>query len=87
MFTCLYCKEVFEKKDLTIDHIIPKSKGGETNWMNVTTCCKSCNLQKADKIINPSPEVKKPSLRDLLKGQKVVEAKKFETDWQEYIVA
>jgi hypothetical protein len=55
--------------------------------MNVTTCCKSCNLQKADKIINPSPEVKKPSLRDLLKGQKVVEAKKFETDWQEYIVA
>ena len=34
MFTCQYCKNVFEKKDLTIDHIIPKSKGGETNWLN-----------------------------------------------------
>ena len=69
MFTCQYCKNVFEKKDLTIDHIIPKSKGGETNWLNVTTCCKSCNLSKADKIIDPSPEVKTPSLRDLIKGQ------------------
>ena len=87
MFTCQYCKNVFEKKDLTIDHIIPKSKGGETNWLNVTTCCKSCNLSKADKIIDPSPEVKTPSLRDLIKGQESTGIKKIETDWQEYIVA
>ena len=87
MFTCQYCKNVFEKKDLTIDHIIPKSKGGETNWLNVTTCCKSCNLSKADKIIDPSPEVKTPSLRDLIKGQESLGTKKIETDWQEYIVA
>ena len=44
MFTCKYCNDVFEKKDLTIDHIIPKSKGGETVWENVTTSCKACNL-------------------------------------------
>ena len=87
MFTCQYCKNVFEKKDLTIDHIIPKSKGGDTNWLNVTTCCKSCNLSKADKIIDPSPEVKTPSLRDLIKGQESIGIKKIETDWQEYIVA
>ena len=87
MFTSQYCKNVFEKKDLTIDHIIPKSKGGDTNWLNVTTCCKSCNLSKAYNIINPSPEVKAPSLRDLIKGQESLGRKKIETDWQEYIVA
>ena len=75
-----------EKKDLTIDHIIPKSKGGETNWLNVTTCCKSCNLSKADKIIDPSPEVKTPSLRSN-KRSRIYRIKKIETDWQEYIVA
>ena len=51
MYTCSYCTNVFEKKDLTIDHIIPKSKGGKTSWDNVTTSCKSCNISKADKIV------------------------------------
>ena len=40
-----------------------------------------------DKIIDPSPEVKAPSLRDLIKGQESLGRKKIETDWQEYIVA
>tara|TARA_B100000214_G_scaffold280023_1_gene209728 strand:- start:948 stop:1463 length:516 start_codon:yes stop_codon:yes gene_type:complete len=87
MFTCQYCNDVFEKKDLTIDHIIPKSKGGETVWENVTTSCKTCNLSKADKIIHPAPVVKIPSFRELLKGQEHIERKSIEKDWQEYIVA
>ena len=63
------------------------SLSGETNWLNVTTSCKSCNLSKADKIIDPTPEVKTPSLRDLMKGQESLGVKKIETDWYEYIVA
>lgn len=42
---CVYCKS---KRDLTIDHVIPKSKGGQDNWGNVVTACLKCNSLKAD---------------------------------------
>lgn len=43
---CQYCGS---KKQLTIDHIIPKSKGGKTNWTNLITACNRCNVSKGDK--------------------------------------
>lgn len=46
-FRCAYCGT--RTKELTIDHVIPKTKGGQTKWENVVSCCKSCNAQKGDK--------------------------------------
>lgn len=43
---CTYCGN---KKNLTIDHIIPKSKGGQNTWMNLVTCCSNCNRIKGDR--------------------------------------
>ena len=43
---CAYCGS---KKNLTIDHIIPKSRGGQNTWMNLVTCCSSCNRLKGDR--------------------------------------
>ncbi len=43
---CQYCGS---KKNLTIDHVIPKSKGGKTNWSNLITACNRCNVTKGDK--------------------------------------
>ena len=43
---CAYCGS---KRNLTIDHIIPKSRGGQNTWMNLVTCCSSCNRLKDDK--------------------------------------
>jgi 5-methylcytosine-specific restriction endonuclease McrA len=34
---------------LTVDHIHPKSRGGENTWLNLVTCCGSCNRKKGDK--------------------------------------
>lgn len=45
-YTCVYCGT---KKNLTIDHILPKSRGGKNTWLNMVTCCSSCNRQKGDK--------------------------------------
>lgn len=87
MFTCQYCTNVFEKRDLTIDHLIPRSKGGKTSWDNVTTSCKSCNISKADKILDNPPEASIPTYRDLLKGQEISIKDKIIEDWEEYIVA
>lgn len=44
--TCQYCGEPFEPNELTYDHVIPRSKGGPTDWTNVVTCCTKCNLKK-----------------------------------------
>ena len=43
---CQYCGTPFEQKDLTYDHVIPRSKGGQTEWTNVVTCCLACNFKK-----------------------------------------
>ena len=37
LYTCQYCGEVFEPKDLTIDHVIPKALGGKTNFENTVS--------------------------------------------------
>ena len=50
-FTCQYCAS---KKDLTFDHLLPKSKGGETNWENVVTACSTCNVKKGGRIYEKS---------------------------------
>lgn len=42
---CLYCGS---KKDLTVDHVIPKSQGGKTSWTNLATACRSCNSRKGN---------------------------------------
>lgn len=45
-YECVYCGS---HKNLTLDHVIPKSKGGTNDWTNLVTSCIKCNLKKADK--------------------------------------
>jgi 5-methylcytosine-specific restriction endonuclease McrA len=45
-YKCVYCGS---KEKLTIDHVIPKSKGGPNTWTNLVTCCGGCNVNKGDK--------------------------------------
>jgi len=48
---CVYCGS---KKNLTIDHIIPRSKGGLNTWTNMVTSCFNCNVKKGDKTLEES---------------------------------
>lgn len=48
-WTCQYCGEELPQKKLTIEHIMPSSRGGETSWTNCVAACKRCNGRKADK--------------------------------------
>lgn len=45
--TCVYCG-ANNPKNLTLDHVVPQSKGGKDTWNNLVTCCYSCNQEKAD---------------------------------------
>jgi len=47
--TCQYCGKKFSPSELTMDHIIPKARGGHTKWDNVVACCKKCNNKKGRK--------------------------------------
>ena len=40
---CQYCGILFEHNKLTYDHVVPRSKGGQTELTNVVTCCTACN--------------------------------------------
>lgn len=42
---CVYCSS---REDLTIDHVMPRSRGGKTKWTNLVTACKKCNARKGD---------------------------------------
>ena len=47
-FECQYCGKYLEDEDQTIDHVLPKSKGGLNTWENLVLACPPCNQYKAD---------------------------------------
>jgi len=49
-FTCQYCRAKPGTEELTIDHVVPRSKGGRTLWENCVLACISCNTRKGDKL-------------------------------------
>lgn len=49
-FTCQYCQRKFSEKDLNLDHVYPRDKGGKTTWENIVTSCIRCNTRKANKL-------------------------------------
>jgi 5-methylcytosine-specific restriction endonuclease McrA len=48
-YTCQYCGAAPPRKNLTVDHIIPRSRGGKTTWENVVTACDKCNGRKGSR--------------------------------------
>lgn len=48
-FECQYCGENFPAMSLTLDHVIPRSRGGLSTWENLVACCSADNRRKADR--------------------------------------
>lgn len=49
-WTCQYCGERHKTHELTFDHVVPRSKGGRTNWENIVAACRRCNLKKGNSL-------------------------------------
>lgn len=47
--TCQYCGVKFDRKDLNLDHVIPRDRGGETSWENIVCSCIACNSCKSNR--------------------------------------
>lgn len=59
-WTCQYCGKSVNEKTATIDHVVPKSKGGAWSWLNLVTACEECNQKKGDQIWIPINKPKRP---------------------------
>jgi 5-methylcytosine-specific restriction endonuclease McrA len=46
---CQYCGKVFDRKELNLDHVIPRDRGGPTTWENIVCSCIDCNTHKANR--------------------------------------
>lgn len=46
---CGYCGHKYSNRNLTLDHIVPRSKGGSDYWTNIVSACSSCNTRKRDR--------------------------------------
>jgi len=52
--TCQYCSRQLSNSEVTIDHLIPKSKGGKTSFLNCVISCQVCNSFKGSKTLEES---------------------------------
>jgi len=48
-YTCQYCHRTMPSGELTLDHVIPRSRAGETTWENLVACCHPCNNRKGNR--------------------------------------
>lgn len=62
-FTCQYCGDQLPARQLQIEHVMPRSRGGQTDFLNCVAACAACNARKADKTPEEAgmPLKKKPA--------------------------
>ena len=82
---CVYCGS---DGKLTLDHVVPRSRGGESVWENVVTSCAPCNLKKGDRTpdevdmrLGAAPRAPAPSLFVTLAAPRIPDG------WQPYLTA
>jgi 5-methylcytosine-specific restriction endonuclease McrA len=85
-WTCQYCGS--ERSNLTIDHVVPRSKGGNSSWDNIVTCCAPCNRRKGDRLpkqanMHPKRQPKPPHATIFVH----VAVPAVPAVWQQYLVA
>lgn len=83
-FQCQYCGST--ERTLTIDHMLPRSRGGEDSWENLITACGPCNSKKGNRTPQEAgmPPMKKP-----IRPSHIMLMRKFITtvaeDWKPYL--
>jgi 5-methylcytosine-specific restriction endonuclease McrA len=56
--TCQYCQKVLTAAELTLDHVIPRSRGGASSWENLVACCRDCNRRKGNQMLHELTDMK-----------------------------
>jgi len=80
---CQYCGT---SKDLTLDHVVPRSKGGKSTWTNLVTACKKCNSLKGDDSLERAGMTlqKKPTKPSYISFLKTSHSS-YQDEWSNYL--
>jgi 5-methylcytosine-specific restriction endonuclease McrA len=87
-YYCCYCSAPVTKSQATMDHVLPISKGGKTNWENIVTACGSCNSRKGNKT---GPEWKprykpyRPGYYELVRKRKQLPFQVRHPSWYQWL--
>ena len=87
-YRCQYCGELFPPEDLTYDHVIPRSRGGKTQWSNIVTCCIYCNRKKGGRTPKEAwmRLIRKPSRPKWVPALKItIGFREVPQSWREYL--
>ena len=83
--TCQYCGDEVARKEATLDHVHPISKGGKTTWENAVTACKTCNHKKGHKLWKPLRAPFKPDHFHLINKWKARPVQVRHDSWYQYL--
>ncbi len=86
-YTCQYCGQTCHPKDLNLDHVIPRDRGGKTSWENIVTSCIRCNTRKANRLPHQAgmylrQKPGRPKWRPFVSMEDVGEE---DSDWQAFL--
>ena len=87
-YRCQYCGLKHPTEDLTYDHVLPKSRGGKTEWENIVTCCIGCNRQKGGRTPTEARMnlVRKPTRPSWVPAIKItIGLKQIPQVWRDYL--
>ena len=85
-YRCAYCNTQLEKKECTLDHVLPTSHGGKTTFENCVTACGPCNAGKGnDKKIRPKFKPYKPEYFELISKRKEQGLQVKYDEWLQFI--
>jgi 5-methylcytosine-specific restriction endonuclease McrA len=84
---CSYCQRHVDRRDSTLDHVIPVSKGGKTSWENCVTACAPCNSNKSDATKGWKPRFKpyKPDYYELVNKRKQQDMNIRFEEWLQFL--
>jgi 5-methylcytosine-specific restriction endonuclease McrA len=84
-FTCQYCMQKFDKNSLTMEHVIPRSRGGKTSWDNIVCACSKCNTAKGNRLIKPAKQPNRPTFGEILTKAKQMPLVVPDHSWIYYV--
>lgn len=88
-FKCQYCGERFMPKALNYDHVIPRCRGGKTDWTNIVTSCYPCNERKGHRTLEQAGMqlLRKPAKPSSLPLHAVFVTSSIPDAWKPYLEA
>lgn len=86
MYKCQYCNDSVTNATGTMDHVLPVSKGGKTNWTNIVTACSPCNTKKANHShMQPFYKPYEPGYYELVRKRKQLPFNIRHDSWRQWL--